>query len=495
MNINDNQLNELMEKTHTTIKTKKRQRMLFAASSLGAFSILAAVLVFTVFINGGKTPDVTLENPTAQAATQNQPSPTPLPDGSTQNPYAGPTPEAFSQSVWDKWSTEGDVGGVQTNVALVLNTIALPQGTAYHTYDVGPENFDVEFAKKAAEYFYGDKYYKNVYTKSDYEKIYNAEKNAYESDTDLSDEEKVYVNVRLNEIKDWMEAAPENNSPADIAYDMGSIWIKGYTKDDAYSTIVIHAGDEEYGPSFAYYRGDLALDYQPAETLDGDSITSGTKTITLDEAEQKADDLVSYFTSDMIQSHVVIGHGYNPRGNAPTLSEIVADQDSPKCYIFYFTRKYPDGLYASAGDFTGNSLSSEILPPRAIWEEEVITVMVDAEGIFSMAWANRTQIFVRSDKAFDIISVDDAVAIFKENALNKKWNLNEGAKTDILINAIGLGMVKTATEYGQYTMVPAYIFIGTQHSTTDEGYEFTNYDETNNAVLYAINAIDGTIIK
>jgi hypothetical protein len=497
MNINDNKLKQLMQKTERTIRMKKRRRKAVLTGALGTAAIALAVVAYAVF-GPGEAPDVTINNPTGQAAaTENsslQPTPTPLPDGTTFDPDGGPTPVVVQSSMFEKWSQTQVTNGVHMDVVLALDEVSLPATYGLPVVQVAPEGFDEAFAKDAADYFMGGDVYKHLYTKSDYEKIYAAEKDAYESGGTLSKEEQAYADSSLKKIQDWMADAPEANSPAEFAYIDGSLRVKSYTEAGDFSSIIMHKGDERYGSSFTYQRGDVTLDYQPSKRLSEDVNIDG---MTLDEALQLASETVAHFSENMNYNYSVVGHGYNPRGNSESLNDVIANDSARKSYIFYYTPSYPDsgGLSSSPdSNFTNSVDSKDLGTTRDFWGEEAIKVVIDKDGIFSFTWVNRTETVAVLQENETAIPPENAVSAFKDSVFNIQWLLNEGSSTKIMVSDLSLELVKVKSENGTYLMMPAYVFKGTQVSVTAEGYEFTNYSDIDNGNLLVINALNGQVI-
>ena len=502
MNINDNKLNELMEKTERMALNKVRRRKLILSASLGTFSIAVAIIAFSVLAGLRQVPDVTIGSQSSFAAASSNTSvpatPTPLPDGSTWDPSDGPTPVAFSPSVFKEWTEHRVVEGINVDVTLALDTIGVPSLSTLSTVEVQPGTFDLAFAEKAVEYFLGSDYYEDFKNKSDLQMIYEADKRAYENFRAETEDEKNVIQENLNSKLKAIEKAPAENIEGKIEYDeSGYFSLKGYSMDNCISSLSVNRGDSDYA-FIRYRRGDVAKDYWSSEIIDeeDEAFNTAVENLSPQAAQEMADEIAAYFDEDMQFAFALFGHAYNYRGNSQDLGEVMANKDAEKSYVFYYTRRYPT--------YTSETLSGTdvfCIDPvlhedeRLFAGNEVMKIILDKDGIFSFSWSYKTDTLSISEQNLSIISPDEAVAVFKEQIFDTKWRLTEGSTTELKVNTMFMEMVRIKDDDGGYLMVPTYVFKGTQRSIAkDTGTITTNYSELDYANLFMVNAIDGSVI-
>ena len=501
MNINDNKLKQLMYKTERTIRMKKRRRKAVLAGALGTAAIALAVVAYAVF-GSSEVPDVTINNPTGQAAAQNEATYTPLPDGTTQEP--GPTAEPYLGKGWDDWSETQTVGGAEITAYIDIDSMELyPLDKMASVYNIKPSDFTLETAKKAVEYFLGGEYYEYGMTKADYAIELRAAQAAYER-LDLSETEKEQAQRYMGFIQDWMDDAPESleKGKIEFANDNGDqrIVLRAFA-DDARPTLEITNYGEKNGEplhrTFAYTLDNPARDYLEATPVyyAGFSEEEASK---LDAAQILANQAVHEFTDDMELNLAVQGYVYDASLDLYTSEDHIDFATAEKCYIFYYTRSY-GGILADVDRSPIPYVQDEAVPapspgnlPRN-WNDELIRVVVDDLGIAKFEWLNKTETISEAAPA-PIISTGEAEEIFKEQIFAQDFSLVQGSKTEITVTQVLLGMIRVQDDQG-YKMVPAYTVKGSQISIKPDGSEILYGNAASNKTLIMINALDGSIIK
>ncbi|MCK5128410.1 MAG: hypothetical protein KAQ68_01050 [Clostridiales bacterium] len=460
MNINDDKLHELMSKTKIRLRKKKRTRGIVCASIMGACTIALAVVAFNVFVANKVVLDRTIED-TNNVASQNSPTatqqytPTPLPDGTTFDPNGGPTPVVIQSFVWEEWSETKDVDGVEITVNIGINTIQPPPSTSVFSYEIELETLDIDFSGKAIDYFLGD----NYNNAEDNLKFHNVE---YEG------------NVILETLE-----------------------VKRMSENQLLFVSLMNRFDADWN-SLIYRRGSPDRHYIEAERIyDNDTGYSEKEMGKISAAASIAYETVGYFTDDMECDFTLSGYFYNGGLEANNVLDHIDYDNSEKCYIFYFTKKY-NGLYAT---FDKSPLPyqniKEVSVPDSFptrWDNEYIQVVIDELGLAEFCWHNISKTIESTNNNLRIISIEEALKIVKDKSFRNAFNLSRGSKTEINLSEIRFEMVRIKTEDGRHMMVPAYTIKGTQTSIESSGETIIHSQQKDNANILIINALDGSII-
>ena len=508
MNINDNKLNELISKTERLVEKKKHRRKMIVACSVGTFAVAAAVIIGSIFIGHNHVPDITVENSGSQSAADENaaPTPTPMPDGSTWNPNAGPTPKPNLNEAWDSWSETRTVGGVEVTVNTDIDSMKLypVDSISASVYQIEPGEFDLSLAEKAVGYFLGDEYYAYGKTKADYELELQAAQSSYES-MDLSDKEKAQVENFLDYLKSSIEIAPERLEKGILEFDNENVITLRGKNDGAIPQLYIKNEKGSLGSVLSYVRDNPDRDYlevTPAYyvAFSEEEIAKCAAATTL------ACDAVNHFTDDMILSFENHGYVYDASTKLDTILNHFDYDTAEKCYIFYFTRNY--GSTSADLDLSPLPYVEDMAVPAPSYEDiprrhhnEYIKVVVDDLGIANFTWLNKTETVKIIQENADIINFDEAQDIFKAEIFNvdgeydnQKYGLALPNKIELNVTEPLLEMVRIDSTDGGYLMVPAYAIKGTKTTSTHDGFEVLYGNATDYKNLLIINALDGSII-
>ncbi len=511
MNINDNKLNELMDKTENLIWQKIKRRRLIRVGSLAAFLIVLAIGAFSFYLNFGQIRDVVIgADDTTLAAGDNtpdetsMPTPTPLSDGTTWDPNAGPTPEAFSRTMFDYWSDTKKIGNSQITVNVQFESIGLPAlSTAYNTCPIivaEPKAIDSTLAQKAASYFLGDIYYSSWQTKDDCD-IWIEETNKAADSSDLSDSDKQIMQEYIEWCNELKEESPAENvdsqSELENFNENGSLNLKAYNNEDAISYLnIFNDYVFENGTELRYDRGDVDRSYIELNTYSSDEINARGMKLSFNEASQLASEAVNEFAPYMRARKFALGNA-SPRGAIwVSNEEIKNDTTTNQCYIFYYSPIIEHTAVLNDRNVIGvNEENEEVMLSTNPIYTESIRVMVDDDGIVSFDWNNAT-IYNDSIEQGDLIGIDKAMEIFKHEIFSEQmWNTEKEIDVEITINEMELGLTITKTEDGNYLMIPAYAFKGYSNlsliNSITGGVQIPNTFVN----IMLINAIDGSIIE
>lgn len=505
MNINDNRLNELMNKTTRLAFKKERRRKMILTASLGTFSIALAVVALSIFLNLRQVPDVTVDS-SFLVASENAATPTPMPDGATWDPNGGPTPEFFSVNTWEDWTKTEIVDDVRitVNTNIIHRTLLSPD-TLLFTYQIAPMLFDLDIAQKAVEYFLGNEYYKHKQTKGDYDLEIQTVQNSMEN-LDLSEKENEEVLWYISQLEGLKRNAPQENVKGKIEFEAfehdgvklsESIALKGYTENAIPHVNIVNYLDNDWN-GLNYNRGDLDRNYIWTQRAFDNSVGILEQEVEeMSKASALAYDAVEYFTDDMECEYALKGYVYDGSTELSSIEDHIDYETAPTCYVFYFTKKY-DTLCATL-DLSPLPYSKdvavampEVYPDR--FNNEYIKVIVDDKGIAQFGWNNKTQTIKVDAKDVDIISYDDVKNIFEEKIFELYIDVPDISKTEINLSSVSIEMTRIENEDGKWMMVPTYTIKGTQTSTTSYGREVIHGKDTDNKNILIINALDGSII-
>ncbi len=497
MNINDNKLNELIEKTERTIKNKSKRRRYITASSLAAAVVIISIFAAS-YINTGNTPDVVMRSPGEYvAASENTPIITPeeklTQESPETTPLLSPSVSESPAILLGSWSETRVIDGSEITVNLALKQVNNPSEYSSCVYEVSSSLYDLPLIKSLASYFMQNEIYSNIYTKSDYKKIIEAIKEA-NSGKELTRSELKTKNDLLNQYLYQLDNAPSENTKAKIEFFselQKSVNIKSYYNENAISELNVLNGD--INSILTYKRGDLGKNYVEFEKLPTDGRVARGFINSPELAFEIAENVIKEFAEGMIIANITYGNLYNPYDQSLSVQSTQSKTD--QCYIFYYTRYYKE---ANASGISGErvlGIQESEMPNYNFDKREYIKIVIDKDGIFEFSWHNKTKTTRIVDSNASLITANQAIELFKNNIFKaKKWTLS-GSNASINVYGIEFCMMKVRNTDGAYHLVPAYAFKGTQTIFPENDTPYSKYIEANSANIIVINAIDGSIIE
>lgn len=205
----------------------------------------------------------------------------------------------------------------------------------------------------------------------------------------------------------------------------------------------------------------------------------------------------------------VNGVGTVPNRKSDVVPPGARYEDSPKCYIFYFTRRI-NGLnetYVNPSYVNNFSQKNPEMQYNFVWPCEVIAVTADDNGIPSVVYTGPAPDMEVINETVPIKDFNEIMDVFKkqisiEGAFMQNENIIE---TKIEIERIVLGGMKIINKdsAGEYLFVPVWDFFGRVTSkykpgTGDQGQLGDDNEWVDDGYGYSImtiNAVDGSIIN
>lgn len=424
--------------------------------------------------------------------------------GNTAQPTQQQAIEDQSHITWDSAADEDFSGGTSTVLTVHVDAVVnVPQNTA-SVYAVEPDEYNLDFAQKAADYFIGDTYYDDVFTKEDLLLKIIPLKQAIQSMDDENTKEGAESFLKIYERQ--YEEAPESNAPGEIAFkDLGYnyVGLKGYPYGGAVSEMYMGNGGMGY-TDFYYVVQDGKKEYC-VSNLKYSGIPARQMETTYEDAKKMAEDAIAALygeTMSLAQTDL-----YNLRfvdENWGWDYFETENESYPQAYMFTFTPIYGGlaQLYAPKASNSDN-LQEEgvsVYEPRwdyeysMKWPAQYVQVLVDDNGIVQFWGFSPTKVTGTVNDNVEILPFDEILEIFKKNIFYcSAWSSNGLTEVSIDIDTVNFGMIRVPVKDAPetYYMIPAWQFAGTK--TEKSGTTGETYTESGKTFL-VLNALDGGLV-
>ncbi len=408
--------------------------------------------------------------------------------------------------------------GTSTRITLNVDASIDVRQNSGSVFSVEPDSFDLDFAKRAVDYFMGNKYYDNVYTKDDLMLMILPLQKAIPSIEDDS----VWKGNAESELAFYQhryERAPENNELGEIAFKGATadyIGLKAYPYDGAVSHLYVgNSGKENTSFYYVVQDGKKAYEAINHEYSGAPARNMGTS---YDEAKNIAADAINkLYGHDMSLAQTDLYNVYPIDGTYGSAMMERLDNIGTQCYMFTFTPVYAGlpQLYAPEAKNL-DDLTVEGVPEYAQkwdyeynmkWPAQYVQVLVDDSGIVQFWGFSPTKITQTVNENVAMQSFDEIFERFKKNIFySSVWAYSGLEEVNINIDKIVFGMIRVPVKDkpGTYYMIPAWQFVGSKTEIRvplpddlppelKETADVSDYTESGKTFL-VLNALDGSII-
>ena len=497
----------LKERIIKMISPKKKSKSIATITTL-----LAIVMAITCFTTACQpTPDdaAVIQKDNFEDLIKNTAQPTTQTSMGTEN------------ITWEDNFTKEYPAGNSTKITVNVDApIEALQNTG-SIFSVEPNEYDLDFAKKAVDYFLGDEYYDDIYTKDDFMKMILPLQQAILSMEDIAGSKGDAEN-RLEFYQRQYERAPEDNEPGEIAFEKARfdyIGLKGYPYDGAVSELYVGNGGMGY-TNFYYVVQDGSREYE-ASNYEYSGIPARNMETSYEDAKKIADDAIFNLYGDNMSLVQTDLYNVYPIDNTyGSAARGLLDNSCPQCYLFTFTPIYGGlpQLYAPEAKNLDDMTAEGVAMYEQKWDFEYnmkwpaqyIQVLVDDNGIVQFWGFSPTKTTATVNESVAMQSFDEIFERFKKNIFYcSVWSDSGLEEVNISIDKIVFGMIRVPVKDNpdKYYMIPAWQFVGSKEelhvAPTDdlpdevkeelELFGNGDYSESGKTFL-VLNALDGSII-
>jgi beta-lactamase regulating signal transducer with metallopeptidase domain len=389
-------------------------------------------------------------------------------------------------------------------------------------FSVESDNYDLDFAKKAAGYFLGDKYYDDIYTKNDLQMMILPLKRAIEGMEDINGS-KGDIKSHLKLYEGQYERVPVNNAPGKLAFEKSNsnnyIGLKGYPYDGAVSQLYIGNDGKEYTAMY-YIVQDGKKEYRDSN-LEYTGTPARSMKKSYDEAKRIAEDAIAnIYGNNMDLAQTDLYNAYTIDQTFGRALRGLLNDSCGQCYMFNFTPVYGGlpQLYAPEAQNEDDMTNEGVSMYQQKWDYEYsmkwpaqyVQVLVDDKGIVQFWGFSPTKTTGTVNKNVAMKSFDEIFEKFKKDIFYcSVWSYAGLEKVDIKIDKIVFGMIRVPVKDNpdKYYMIPAWQFIGSKteihlplpDNLPKEIREASlavgnrNYTESGKTFM-VLNALDGSIV-
>ena len=441
--------------------------------------------------------------------------------GNTSQPTAEQTPEnrIKLEDEYIKKYESGNSSKIKVTVDAAINASKSTGSILL----VEPDNYDLDFAKRAFDYFIGDEYYNDVYTKDDFMLMMLPLQQAIQSMEDDS-VSKGNAESQLGFYQHRYVSAPESNERGEIAFNDAKtkyIGLKGYPYDGAVSELyignggmgntafyyMVQDGTKEYKASNYAYSGKPARNMEKSYDEAMSIAVEALNKLYEDDMSLMQTDIYNIFPIDATYGSAIEGRLDNTCG---------------QCYMFTFTPVYGGlpQLYApeakNLDDMTDEGVAlyeqKWDYAYNMQWPAQYVQVLVDDSGIVQFWGFSPTRVTQTVNENVAMQPFDQILEKFKRDIFYcSVWSDIGLAEVKINIDRIVFGMIRVPVkdDPDTYFMIPAWQFIGSKEEIPNplspevkeileaEGVDVSNvtpgYSESGKTFL-VLNALDGSII-
>ena len=436
--------------------------------------------------------------------------------GNTAQPTAQQTP--IDRITWEDEFINKHKEGTSTRITVNVDAAINAQQNSGSVFSVEPGEYDLEFAKKAADYFMGDEYYDDEYTKDDFLKMILPLQKAIPTIEDIRGS-KGDVENRLQFYQRQYEFAPNDNEPGKIAFEKARfdyIGLKGYPYDGAVSELYIGNGGMRYTNFYYVVQNGLRV-YKASNHVYAGTPARQMKTSYVD-AKIIADEAIyNIYGENMSLVQTDLYNVYPIDGTYGSALRGLLDDSCEQCYMFTFTPLYGGLPQLYAPEATNlDDLTSEGIPMyeqnwdyeySMKWPAQYVQVLVDDSGIVQFWGFSPTKVTHTVNENVAMLSFDEIFERFKKNIFySSVWSYSGLDKVNIHIDQIVFGMIRVPVKDNPdtYYMIPAWQFIGSKEEIhvpfpddfpeeLKESTDISPYTESGKTFL-VLNALDSSII-
>lgn len=311
----------------------------------------------------------------------------------------------------------------------------------------------------------------------------------------------------IRKVKELLKKDPKNefymweddlNPDGDVYY--------GITdgNDGNYASLFVQ-NNPEYGNCLRYYVGKHGYEFLEGAIVGGDEFgylgeeqTEGRKeftdegtTISIEEAKEKADDLITQL--GLSEFRFYGGELREEGADIRRELEGLETKGYRKLYVLRYMRTVEDVFvtYESIGKFSESFVGEDV--KKMHWPVETIEIRVNDNGIAGFFFEAPTKITETVVENASLKSFDEIKGIFEKMVAiaNASQADDEPMKTKITVGQVVLGYTRISEKDSFHTglLVPVWDFIGTVAVT--DGKE----TGTEKKSILTINAIDGSVIN
>ncbi len=474
--------------------------------------ILAIVMLFVCFTTACQpTPEdvVIIQKDNFEELIENTAQPTSLEES-----------EDAGIITWEDTITNDYSDGSSTKVTVSVNASLDIQSEKACVYMVEPGEYDLAFAQKAVDYFLGDEYYDDVYTKEDYLRLIVPLQEAIPQMEDVAETKKDVENL-LEFYQRQYNLAPEDNAAGEIAFETARfeyIGLKGYPRDGAVSELYVGNGGMGY-TNFYYVIQDGTKEYSDTNYAYSGTPARQMETSYADAIKIANDAIYNLYGENMSLVQTDLYNVYAIDSTYINARKGLLDNSCPQCYMFTFTPIYGGlpQLYAPEAKNEDDLTSEGVAVYEQKWDYEYsmkwpaqyVQVLVDDSGIVEFWGFSPTKITATINENVAVESFDDIFERFKKNIFYSSiWSYNGLEEVNINIDKIVFGMIRVPVKDNPdaYYMIPAWQFVGSKEEVrvslpddlpaeVKESSELYNYDYSESGKTFLVlNALDGSII-
>lgn len=349
-------------------------------------------------------------------------------------------------------------------------------------YLIEPQEFSIEFLKKAANYLMAGEIYDGKTSKQDVMmELLSCKKEI--STHSIMDEYQDQADEWLEYFNEKYESAPESNSEAkfefdDSEYGIRELHLKSYLNDNSIMDF------SSYGlpvNSFFFRINEFMRVFQYLNNSSGENTQANGTETTYEQALKTAgealmmlfDEPYAMMRSDITDKINYLEYLWND-GEEISLSQ---------AYVFYYTREY-DGISSLLIDPV-STVSTDETEYAKPYTREYALIVVDDRGIAIMNYESFSNTIEKLNENVQIMPFTEVLERFKSDVFyHNLWGLSN---TEITITQIEFGMVRepVKNDPDRYMMVPAWNFIGSINNGL-----FVEQDKS----ILALSALNGSVI-
>lgn len=425
----------------------------------------------------------------------------------------------YKHITWEDNFIKEYPGERSTKITVKVNAPIDARQSTGSVYMVEPDNYNLDFAKRAVNYFIGDKYYDDLYTKDDFMLMILPLQKAIQSMQDNS-LQKENAKSSIEHYQYLYASAPESSIPGNIAFTNATtdyIGLKGYPYGGAVSQLYVENGG--MGKTAFYYVVQDGKNKYKDTNQAYTGIPARNMKKSYDEAKNIAIDAINkLYGGDMSLIQTDLYNVYSIDETYGSAMQGLLDNTCNQCYMFTFTPIYGGlpQLYAPEAR-NEDDMTDEGIPMyeqkwdyeySMKWPAQYVQVLVDDSGIMQFWGFSPTKTTETINENVAMMSFNDIFEIFKKNIFYcSVWSDSGMEEVDIYIDSIVFGMIRVPMkdDPDTYYMIPAWQFVGSKAEKNvplPEGLPpelkaaapaQSDYLESGKTFL-VLNAIDGSII-
>jgi hypothetical protein len=438
----------------------------------------------------------------------------------TAQPASQQTSEDARAVSWEDSFVQEYSDGGSTKITVSVDALIDARQSSASVYIVEPGEYDLTFAQKAVDYFMGDEYYDDVYTKDDFLNMITPLQQALPQMEDVAGAKGDIENL-LEFYQRQYSLAPDDNATGEIAFETARfeyIGLKGYPRDGAVSELYVGNGGMGY-TNFYYVIQDGAKEYSDINYAYSGTPARNMETSYADAVKIADNAIYDLYGENMSLVQTDLYNIYSIDSTFASARRGLLDNSCAQCYMFTFTPTYGGlaQLYAPEAK-NEDDLTSEGEPVyeqkwdyeySMKWPAEYVQVLVDDSGIVQFWGFSPTKITEVINENVAIESFDDIFERFKKNIFySSVWSYSGLEEVNINIDKIVFGMIRVPVKDNpdEYYMIPAWQFVGSKEEVrvslpddlpaeVKESSELYNYDYSESGKTFLVlNALDGSII-